>query len=290
MLHHVIRQQAAREALPGPASRAHCAAAGQRYPVTGNTVTLQSFVEVVHMTSYPLEARETPWEFAARLGMNFHNISLLTRALTHRSYINEHPDAIEDNERLEFLGDAILDFVVGAWLYHHMPEMAEGRLTSLRAALVRNTQLAVFARSLGLGDALRLGHGEAESGGRTRPNVLGSAFEAFIGALYLDQGLAAVQNFMEPLLKEAVERILRDNSDRDPKSIFQETMQARGVGTPTYEIVDISGPDHARTYRVRAVVGGQVYGEGQGPSKQSASKAAARDALENLQEQAAAGR
>ena len=234
------------------------------------------------MTSYALEARETPQEFAARLGVTFHNVSLLTRALTHRSYVNEHPEALEDNERLEFLGDAILDFVVGAWLYHHMPEMAEGRLTSLRAALVRNTQLAVFARSLRLGEALRLGHGEAESGGRERYNVLGSAFEAFIGALYLDRGLEAVQTFMEPLLKEAVERILRDNSDRDPKSVFQETMQGRGIGTPTYEIVEISGPDHARIYRVQALVNGQVYGEGTGPSKQSASKAAARDALEKL--------
>ncbi|RMF47880.1 MAG: ribonuclease III [Anaerolineae bacterium] len=227
---------------------------------------------------------ETPLEFAERLGLTFHNPSLLTRALTHRSYINEHPEALEDNERLEFLGDAILDFVVGAWLYHHLPEMPEGRLTSLRAALVRNTQLAEFARQLNLGQALRLGHGEAESGGRTRYNVLGSAFEALIGALYLDQGLEAVQTFVEPLLSEGVRLVLAENRDRDPKSLFQEHMQANGLGTPTYRIVDISGPDHERQYTVQALVNDTVYGEGTGPSKQAASKAAARDALQKLKQ------
>ncbi len=243
------------------------------------------------MTSPHLpDALETPQEFAARLGLPFRNLSLLTRALTHRSYINEHPEAVEDNERLEFLGDAILDFVVGDWLYHHMPEMPEGRLTSLRAALVRNTQLAEFARQLGLGRALRLGHGEAGSGGRERYNVLGSAFEALVGALYLDQGLEAVQSFVEPLLTAGVKLILQENRDRDPKSLFQEYMQARGIGTPTYQIVDISGPDHEREYTVQALVGDTVYGEGKGPSKQYASKAAARNALENLRSKGQADR
>ncbi|MFN2197090.1 MAG: ribonuclease III, partial [Anaerolineales bacterium] len=148
-------------------------------------------------TSRDLVETESPVDFNRRVGLSFNNLRLLTRALTHRSYLNEHPEAIEDNERLEFLGDAILDFLVGSWLYHHMPEMAEGRLTSLRAALVRNDRLAVFADEIDLGDALRLGKGEAESGGRHRASVLGSAFEALIGALYIDGGLDKVQTFVE---------------------------------------------------------------------------------------------
>lgn len=234
------------------------------------------------MTSKFLDALESPREFCARTGLHFENMALLMRALTHRSYINEHPETLEDNERLEFLGDAILDFLVGDWLYHHMPEMDEGRLTSLRSALVRNTHLAVFARHLGLGKALRLGHGEDESGGRRREHILGSAFEALVGALYIDQGLDAVRTLLYPLLQVAVDKILKENLDRDPKSLFQELMQARGEGTPVYEVVDISGPDHARQYTVQTRVNGTLHGQGVGPSKQAASKAAARDALARL--------
>ncbi|GAB4525817.1 MAG: ribonuclease III [Anaerolineales bacterium] len=234
------------------------------------------------MTSDFFGAPEMPREFCARTGLPFKNMALLTRALTHRSYINEHPETIEDNERLEFLGDAILDFLVGDWLYHHMPEMDEGRLTSLRSALVRNTHLATFSRSLGLERALRLGHGEDESGGRRRDHILGSAFEALVGALYIDQGLQAVKDFMHPLLEKAVHQILRENLDRDPKSVFQELMQARGEGTPVYEVMEICGPDHARQYTVHTSINNVVYGRGTGPSKQAASKAAARDALERL--------
>src|SRR5512136_1474202 len=124
---------------------------------------------------------ESPLEFSQRMGVKFNNIGLLTRALTHRSYFNEHKDAIEDNERLEFLGDAVLDFMVAAWLYHRFPEMAEGQLTRLRAALVGNEQLAEFAQSINLGSAMRLGHGEAENGGRDRLHLLGSTFEALVG-------------------------------------------------------------------------------------------------------------
>src|SRR4030043_478753 len=121
---------------------------------------------------------ESPQGFAQRIGIEFNNLGLLTRALTHRSYFNEHRDAIEDNERLEFLGDAVLDFMEGAWLYHRFPEMAEGQLTRLRAALVGNDQLAEFAIGMNIGSCMRLGHGEAENGGRDRLPLLGSTFEA----------------------------------------------------------------------------------------------------------------
>jgi ribonuclease-3 len=233
-------------------------------------------------TSRDLVETESPVDFNRRAGLSFNNLRLLTRALTHRSYLNEHPEAIEDNERLEFLGDAILDFLVGSWLYHHMPEMAEGRLTSLRAALVRNDRLAVFADEIDLGDALRLGKGEAESGGRHRASVLGSAFEALIGALYIDGGLDKVQTFVEPMLEEAVEEILLDNKDRDAKSLLQEYTQANGMGTPSYSLVSVSGPDHQRTYEVNVIVNHEIFGIGQGQSKQAATKAAALDALTRL--------
>ncbi|NTW44050.1 MAG: ribonuclease III, partial [Anaerolineaceae bacterium] len=129
---------------------------------------------------------ESPQELAERLSLQIGDWLLLSRALTHRSYLNEHPEALEDNERLEFLGDAVLDFVVGAWLYHRYPEMPEGDLTRMRSALVHTEQLAEFAVKIDLGRSMRLGRGEAQAGGRTRPALLCDTFEALIGALYLD--------------------------------------------------------------------------------------------------------
>ena len=143
---------------------------------------------------------ETPEQLAHRLNLPFKNMMILRRSLTHRSYINEHPESIEDNERLEFLGDAILDFMVGEWLYHRFPEMPEGDLTRMRSALVHTEQLAAFARQLELGRGLRLGRGEVLSGGRTRDALLCDEFEALIGALYLDAGLNSVKYFVYPLL------------------------------------------------------------------------------------------
>ena len=222
---------------------------------------------------------EAPEAFIERLHLQLNNQNIILRALTHRSYINEHPESLEDNERLEFLGDAVLDFLVGEWLYHHMPEMPEGRLTSLRAALVRNEQLAEFARLLKLGSALRLGRGEDESGGRERFNLLGSAFEALVGAIYVDQGLQAVRDFIEPMLEIAVAEILTENLDRDAKSILQEHTQSSGLGTPAYRTISVNGPDHQRIYEVEVVISGKVYGSGQGANKQAATKAAAHAAL-----------
>jgi ribonuclease-3 len=225
---------------------------------------------------------ESPQQFQERLGIQFSNISLLTRALTHRSYINEHPEALEDNERLEFLGDAVLDFVVAAWLYHHFPEMKEGRLTQLRTALVRTETLAMFARDIDLHRAVRLGEGEELSGGRERLGILCAAFEAFIGGYYLDQGVRAVEDFLEPFLEEAVEDVLENGQHRDPKSLLQEWTQARGLSAPTYRTVSERGPDHAKVFEVEVLVQGQTRGRGQGRSKRMAAKEAARVALERF--------
>ncbi|TAK13635.1 MAG: ribonuclease III [Anaerolineae bacterium] len=225
---------------------------------------------------------ETPQEFAKRLNLPIQDRLLFARALTHRSYLNENPEALEDNERLEFLGDAVLDFVVGAWLYNRFPEMSEGDMTRLRAALVRTEALAEFAREVDIGRALRLGRGEEDGGGRVRLAMLCAAFEAVVGALYLDSGVYAVEAFMAPLLEHTTDHILINHHDRDPKSLLQEWAQANGHRPPLYRIVAEAGPDHEKTFDVEVVVGGEVLGQGQGSSKQAASKVAAQMALEKI--------
>jgi ribonuclease III len=216
-----------------------------------------------------------------RLGLSFSNVSLLTRALTHRSYANENSDTTEDNERLEFLGDAVLDFIVGEWAYHRFPEMAEGDLTKIRSSLVRNERLADFARHLDIAPALRLGRGERATGGHLRDNLLGSAFEALIGALYLDSGLDSVRRFVDPLLEWTRESVLDEL--HDPKSELQEQTQSQKLGTPQYHVVNMSGPDHARIFEVEVEIAGEIKGHGSGTSKSHAERAAAQDALQNLQ-------
>ncbi len=233
-------------------------------------------------TQKEVRAPETPAQLAERLGLRFDNPALLTRALTHRSFLNENTNASEDNERLEFLGDAVLDFVVGAWVYHHCPEMAEGDLTRMRSALVRNEQLAEFARQLDLGQAMRMGRGESSSGGRERDGLLGSTFEALIGALYLDGGLPKVEAFMEPLLGSVRDRVIMRAEIYDPKSRFQEWAQSAKLGTPKYVTVGASGPDHAKMFEVEVRIREQTYGRGTGPSKQIAAQVAAQTALESL--------
>lgn len=214
-----------------------------------------------------------------KVDLPFVDPSLLRRALTHRSFVNEHSEALEDNERLEYLGDAAIDFLVAAWLYNHFPEMDEGQLTRMRSALVRTEQLAEFARELKLGEALRLGRGEESSGGRDRPALLCAAFEAVVGALYLDGGYPALVEFLEPRLERAAMTILDDQTLLDPRSTLQIWAQAELGETPRYTTVDAFGPDHAREFVVDVSVGGKLHGRGQGHSKQEAAQNAAADAL-----------
>jgi ribonuclease-3 len=218
------------------------------------------------------------------LKLHFTDLSLLQRALTHRSYLNEHPEhMLEDNERLEFLGDAVLDFVAGAWLYHRFPELDEGRLTRLRAELVRTETLAKFALDYQIGDALLLGRGEDDSGGRARQKNLCGAFEALIGALYLDQGMEPVREFVEPKFNAALAGILERATDKDAKSQFQEWSQATLGQTPLYRTIASEGPDHAKTFTVGVFIGPQEVGRGTGNSKQAAAQAAAQQALEAVE-------
>ncbi|MEP0805994.1 MAG: ribonuclease III [Chloroflexota bacterium] len=229
---------------------------------------------------FDLRDVESASDLCRRLNLPFSNLSLLTRALTHRSYVNENPSAQEDNERLEFLGDAVLDFIVGAWAYNRFPEMPEGDLTKIRSAVVRNDQLANFARRIDLGRALRLGRGEASSGGGTRDTLLGSAFEALIGALYLDAGLKAVEDFVNPILDDIQDYIL--DEIQDPKSRLQEWAQAEKLGTPQYVTISAKGPDHAKEFEVEVRIQGVTYGRGRGSSKGVAARIAAQTALEAL--------
>jgi ribonuclease-3 len=220
------------------------------------------------------------------LSLEFRNKALLQRALTHRSYLNENPDyPLDDNERLEFLGDAVLDFITAEYLYHRFPEMAEGRLTNLRSALVRTERLAHFAALLNLGEHLFLGRGEEDSGGRKRPAILCDAFEALIGAIYLDKGIEAAQEFVHALIEPSLEQILASDADKDAKSQLQEVAQSHYQLTPTYRTVKEQGPDHAKEFTVEAVIGDKIYGIGEGFSKQSAAQAAAQQALEALRKE-----
>jgi ribonuclease-3 len=226
--------------------------------------------------------KESPQELADRLKLKYNDLLLLSRALTHRSYLNEHPEALEDNERLEFLGDAVLDFVVGAWLYNRYPEMPEGDLTRMRSALVHTEQLAYFARRINLGMSMRLGRGEAHAGGRDRSALLCDCFEAVIGSLYLDQGIEAVRRFIFSMLDEAANDVLLNHKTEDPKSLFQEWAQSQGYQAPVYVTRSTSGPDHSKIFDVDVLVNEEVYGSGQGHSKQIAAKAAAQNALDRL--------
>lgn len=212
------------------------------------------------------------------LGIHFKNPNLLHMALTHRSYIYETAgEGLSSNERLEFLGDSILAFISADYLYRAFPALSEGELSDLRTALVRGETLANFARNIKLGNFLLMGKGEQSSGGTQR--VLASAFEAILGALYLDQGLEAVQRFLLPRLEPLAQNIVSKRSFKDPKSLFQELAQAHVGITPSYRLVSQEGPSHNREFTVEVLLGEQVAGRGLGRNKQAAEQEAARAAL-----------
>lgn len=224
------------------------------------------------------------------LGYRFRDSTLLRRALTHPSYVNEHPEHVaRDNQRLEFLGDAVIDFVAAAWVYSNYAEFAEGRMTRLRAALVRTETLAQLARGVGIGRVLWLGRGEEEAGGRTRNPNLCDAFEAVVGAIYLDGGMAAAQAVVEQFLGPVARTTLDQAADHDAKSRLQEWSQAEKKVTPRYRIVSERGPDHAKVFEAQVLLGDRVVGQGSGRSKQAAEQDAAEAALELLMSDSSSG-
>ncbi|MBD2260710.1 ribonuclease III [Pseudanabaena sp. FACHB-2040] len=214
----------------------------------------------------------------------FSNPKLLIKAMTHKSYANEHGELEADNERLEFLGDAILNFVCGELLYREFSQKPEGELTQLRASLVDKTQLAEFAIALDLNQHLRLGKGVEKSGGRSNPRLLSSAFEALVGAYFLDQGstIDLVQDFVEPLFQRALAQRGATSNTANYKSRFQEWALAEFGEVPEYVIIEEAGPDHAKRFVSEVWVKGKPYGRGKGRKKQEAEKQAARSALETL--------
>lgn len=214
------------------------------------------------------------------LRISFKDKNLLQNAFVHRSYLNENPDfALSSNERLEFLGDAVLELVVSQHLFANYPKLSEGALTALRAALVKAESLAGEAKRLGLGNSLFLSKGEETGGGRSNPYLLANTFEALVGAIYLDQGIKAASDFAKKKLLYKTEDILKSGL-KDAKSHFQEIAQEKYSITPAYKALAEWGPDHDKHFRVGVFLDKQKLAEGEGRSKQIAEDAAAKKALE----------
>jgi len=216
------------------------------------------------------------------LGVSFKDPSLMEQALVHSSYINESPGITTSNERLEFLGDAVLGFIIAQELYQRLPQSSEGEMTELRSSLVRGDALSRLAKAISLGDYLYLGKGEEASGGRRKPANLAGAMEAVIAAIFLDQGLNATRDFILRLMGKELDKVLSQGIAPDYKSQLQELIQARHQQTPTYQVIEETGPDHDRMFSVEVRVGGTVLGRGSGKSKKSAEEEAARSALDQL--------
>jgi ribonuclease III len=219
----------------------------------------------------------------ARLGVGFSDQRLLRSALVHRSFLHEHPEQAGDlasNERLEFLGDAIINYTAAMLVFERFPERGEGDLTVLRAALINTSTLAGFARSFGLGAYIRLSKGDDASNGRERDALLADTFEALVAAITLDSGLAAAQAFMMPLFEQELDHIQAHGLPLDYKSRLQQRIQAERNITPRYHTVSASGPEHRREFVIEVLAGDESLGVGRGPSKQAAAQAAAQAALE----------
>lgn len=212
----------------------------------------------------------------------FHNQKLFDRAFTHRSYLNEAKSKEPSNERLEFLGDSILSFVVSDYFFNAYQDFNEGTLTNLRSQLVNTKSLAEVAKELGFGQHLKLSKGEEESQGRQNQSLLADSYEAFIGALFLDQGLTAASNFIRSTLIPKAEEIIRNKDFKDPKSLFQEFVQAQSHAAPVYKVLMEEGPSHAKLFTVGVYVREELLGQGIGKSKQEAEELAAKQALEKL--------
>lgn len=224
----------------------------------------------------------SPYE--AALGIRFRDPDLLTQALTHRSFVNEYKGAgaARDNERLEFLGDAVLDLIVADLLFRKFPAVDEGELTQLRAALVKTESLAQLGANCRLGEHLRIGRGEELSGGRQRLTILCQAFEALIGAIYLDKGMAAAVDYVAPPLLELLDHIVENDLHIDARSQLQERIQARQNQTPAYRVTGAEGPEHDKEFRVEVAIGEMLIASGTGGSKRAAAQEAARAALKRL--------
>ncbi len=224
-------------------------------------------------------------ELSKKLGLELKDKELYQQCFTHKSYINEaerNSEQPKDNERLEFLGDAVLQLVVTDYLFKEFTKIDEGQLTAWRSALVEGKNLAEVAEELELGTHLRLGRGEEKSGGRSKQYLLANTMESLLGAIYLDYGYDAAKQVIENFILNRLPQLLNEGADKDAKSALQELSQERFGVTPHYECIDESGPDHAKVFTMAAFVGERRLGSGEGSNKQAAAQAAAAAALEML--------
>lgn len=220
-------------------------------------------------------------ELETRLGYEFKNKSLLTRALTHKSYANELKNTLEHNEKLEFLGDAVLDLVVGEFLFERFPQDTEGGLSKKRASIVNEEVLSQMAADMGLSSLLLLGKGEAQTGGSSKPRLLASSLEAIVGAMYLDGGFGCAREFLKTEFDKVVGQVCSgEDFEKDYKTRLQELVQKAQKETPKYEVLSEEGPPHDRVFAVCVKVKDEVLAEGRGRSKKNAEQAAARTAIE----------
>lgn len=213
------------------------------------------------------------------IGTSFQDKKILTLAFIHKSFVNEHPSEKHYNERLEFLGDAVLELSVTQFLYQEYPDQPEGQLTNWRSALVKGKNLAKVSKFLGLGKYLLLSHGEELSGGRAKEYILANTLEALIGAIFLDKGFKIADEFILKNIAELLDEIIEKGLNVDSKSRVQELAQDRYNLTPTYELISESGPDHDKNFVMGIYFKGKLAGQGEGPAKQDAEQAAARSAL-----------
>lgn len=214
-----------------------------------------------------------------KLGIKIGSDSQICQAFIHRSYLNESAKFTVSNERMEFLGDSILSFLVSNYLYKKFPLVSEGELTNLRSSIVKTTTLAEVAKQLSLGEYLYLSKGEEVGGGRLNYSILADTFEAFIGAVFLDYNLSTVRKILEKFLYPILTQIIKDKTYKDAKSSFQELVQEKSKVSPVYKVVKETGPDHAKKFTVAVYIADKCYGFGTGKSKQQAETAAAADAL-----------
>lgn len=225
-------------------------------------------------------------ELQNRMGYTFRDDHLLRHALAHSSYANEHRGEVPgSNERLEFLGDSVLGVITAEYLYSHFRSLPEGNLTKMRAALVCENSLFQFAKELDLGSFLLLGHGEERSGSRSRPSIVSDAFEAVLAAVYLDGGFEAAKNYVLPFLIKGAKELHTGTRDHDYKTTLQEIAQQNPGELIHYEMIDSTGPDHAKIFEVHCYLNSNLLGKGKGRSKKEAEQMAAKEALKLMGEQ-----
>lgn len=223
--------------------------------------------------------------FQERLNYRFRELSFLNEALTHKSYVNEKDNNMPDNERLEFLGDSVIDLIVGDYSLKKFLNHSEGELSKIRAAVVNEINLAEVARSIGIGEFILLGKGEVQSGGNSKNSILANTFEAITAAIYLDSGLENTYSVIIDRFKEKIDEVGDSCYYRDFKSELQELTQGRLSCIPSYRIYSESGPDHEKIFEVNVTIGGVISGKGKGKSKKEAEQSAAKEALDKLLEE-----